>query len=600
MCDPYGELALDDFPKSTKYLYISINDNVTRHPLTIVYVPKCSHLYYGSETMARANVDLPLGLPFYNEPYDTDSINPHDSSIITVMNNRPQATLHFTGLSEARQRGKHENNPKKYSVFALTTTSDIKLLYFDKATISTLKRLYDPSFVPRGHLVYDSDGKYGRITSSLEMYKYLESRFFGQCDPYGICVSDEFNYFELYRACLLFNADFFKSFNLVGYCVPKLGKFSLPATENIMRYNDEYESMLRVGDMSVNPIREYIQPEIVLFKPFMFIERDYDNIYDFSFSLKTTVPIYEKLNKDLKKYIVTDPNINAGNLVDNSSWAVLNLEKWRQQQVPFLKFITTRDEFIEMQMAVLLYNIGNAGDRHNEAVNTKTGELNFFGKYNKDYATIGAEYLTGKKEYILANGTVFTELPNLLPSVDISIMSQISIIIAIQLHTDYGVLINELARRARGNNTSITNICDQLSDDLDLEYPTSNETFTEYDEYIQDSLTIIVNFKRFVITTINDYFVRELTIHEHHKFIKTVFNMMIVVYITSIAANYEHPPIKSDFMELIGLTPSGRVYKGTPITLEQGNDAYQVQKLLMLLIEKERLSYMYTDEQLSD
>lgn len=600
MCDGSGELNPYLFSHTTKYIHIfDANNQVSTLPLSFINIPANSQLYHGSEDMAENNVELPLGMDFYVDEYDIEKLNPRDSSIITVMKNRKQHALQFTGLRDAKEEGVVENGIRKNSVFALKTVANMLLLYFDANTVQTLKRMYDRSVLNLDQrvLVVDNDilvdlmiAENREIPQELEAISdHLHQMFRGDCNPHGLCVSPDFNYNLLYLLVEEFRNDFFFMFNVDGYYLPNHG------IDVRRRHSDD-------------DIPQYfLDPILVLHEPFMFIERDYSNKNDFLYEQNVNIPILETLKNDLKEYIVTNPNEKAGNLYDNSVWAVQYVNYWITKNIAFTRFATTDLDKFELEVAAMLFNIGNAGDRHNPAVNTKTGRINFFGPYKQDFSGITVNYLFGGETYYLADGSAFKELPNLLYNLGLNAESQMCIYFGILLHDDFGVLSENILAHAKNHNDTAYDVYTFIMDILDDEYPVSDETFDELDMYVKEILGRIVEFKRYVRRVIARQLQIEKITEEYNMLMIKIINIACVLFITS--KQIKSAPTRNIITEKnrlgitipkenrLGLTGRGRVYKGGVLSFETGQSAYGLQQTLQKILMKESL---YANENLDD
>jgi len=112
--------------------------------------------------------------------------------------------------------------------------------------------------------------------------------------------------------------------------------------------------------------------------------------------IDVSVESFQILVQDMKEYKVTNKQFHAGNVYEHSMWVEQALAQFIQKKSFWCDglVLSNREKEI-LALAAFLHDIGKAGD------------LNFFFETKKMHPEMGADYIAGKRDYILKNGTIF-------------------------------------------------------------------------------------------------------------------------------------------------------------------------------------------------
>ncbi len=186
-----------------------------------------------------------------------------------------------------------------------------------------------------------------------------------------------------------------------------------------------------------------IHNEFILCNALDYMDRDLRNKIDWQYHSDATSDIMKQFMEQLSYYKTTNVNFSAGNLLENSIWALLHAES----------LITAPNAYIHLtrqqqQTIAALAFIHDLGKMDPDKTRKREKDCVYF--RIPEHPKVGAEYIMGTRRMPLLDKNVNTagyfDIDKLLTALGFDLADKKSIAKIVSLHMEFGRLLNEFNR----------------------------------------------------------------------------------------------------------------------------------------------------------
>jgi len=421
----YGERFIDDTIPSMKFernifdCGIYFFDGI----FNVVKFPKGINLYHGSSILADNLIEFPTGIDFYSNKNSKKAVKLSEviiaetqEEIESIISDNYNITASWFGdprvAASYSNIGSSNKIPSKEYIMAYELKSEA-IFYLLDDDYNIAKLLYsDTSIVPDD--IKETLRKMFSLTEK-SVPEILDNRPFTRIlykDKLRISYRNTDKYFAEW-----FCKNIISMHNYAGY-----GATTQKAS-TILHKEGKFHQ------------------EIILCNAFKWLKRNLANNYDWQFANIRYDTFMGKLYSEYSNYKSTNINFHSGNLLEHAVWSLL----WAEDIVnsePFNNILTEKQKKLTCFISYI-HDIGKMQPDSSENIKREMNNIYYFAI--KDHPLVGSEYVSGKKDIKLVDGTQINIKKDILSMLsDIGLDKSYLYIVELVLlyHTHIGIVIS--------------------------------------------------------------------------------------------------------------------------------------------------------------